>query len=143
MAFSISPFPEMWFHMKHDYNAATVALLRSVARQVLDLDPAAPDFASRLANLKASAAASLQQASHLKPGNPRIAEAQRISAEVRTKEAEERRQEIVTILGELRARGLASYPELAKALNDRGIKPPRAKLWTARNLYAVEKPQDR
>lgn len=114
-----------------------------MARQILELNIEAPDFEARLANIKNSAAAALEEAKYQRLGNPRIEDAQRISAEVRMDQAEKRRQEILPLLAELRGRGIISYPNLAKALNEQGIKPPRAKEWTARNLYALEKPQDR
>jgi flagellar motility protein MotE (MotC chaperone) len=103
----------------------------------------ARDFEVRLANLKLSAAAALDEAVHLKAGNPRIDKAQQIAVQHNKAAAEKRRKEIVAILDELRKEGYSSYSQLAKALNDRGIKPLRARAWTTRNLHSLEHPQDR
>lgn len=126
--------------MKHRHQPPVVAL-RSVAQQVVDLDPQAPDFALRLKNLQDSARAALLEAMHLTPGNPRIKNAQAISAASRKQKAEALRAEILPILAELRGQGYQSYAELANGLNQRNIKPPRSDAWSAATVHALENPR--
>lgn len=126
--------------MKHRHQSPLVAL-RNVAQQVVDLDPAAADFPQRLKNLQDTARAALQEAIYAAPGNPRIENAQAISAARRKQQAEELRARILPVLVELRGQGLSTYQELANGLNKRKIKPPRAAAWTAATVHALENPR--
>ncbi len=119
-------------------NQTVLRPLRAVAQKVLDLDPAAPDFGLRLQILKDHAASALQEAKHIRPGNPRIGQAQAVAARKRFELAEQRRNEILPVLSALRNDGSVTYAQLARRMNEMGIKPLRSDKWTGASVHALE-----
>ena len=60
-----------------------------------------------------------------------------ISREIRSRKAEARRADLEPILAEIRASGITSLGQMAKALNERGIRTPRGAEWQAVQVKRV------
>ena len=72
-----------------------------------------------------------------RPGNPRLDEARRKSAEVIAKQAEDRIIYYSRIFKALRAAGNVSNADLVHVLNEQGVKPPRAEKWTLGTVHRI------
>jgi DNA invertase Pin-like site-specific DNA recombinase len=67
-------------------------------------------------------------------GNPRIREAQEKGAAANRSAAQQRDRELEVMVNQIREGGIISAVEIAKVLNEKGVRPRRGQIWTAPNL---------
>lgn len=118
---------------------ASISKLRRLVKKLLDMDLDNPGFGPDFRKLQADAKQLIEEGS-IRTGNPAGLAVGRVKAQAnRSARAQEFYAGVKPAIKKLREEGMSSYEQIAKGLDDLGIKPPRAGHWSKSQVHRIDR----